>query len=102
MNKKKLLISGGILVVVLVVCFVIFTFLKSKNNETPKVLEEVKFDTTVVSTITMDINPSIKVNINKDNKVIDVIALNEDAKGIISDEFKEKSVSDVIIKLTSN
>ena len=102
MNKKKLLISGGILAVVLVVCFVIFAFLKSKNNETPKVLEEVKFDTTVVSTITMDINPSIKVIINKDNKVIDVIALNEDAKGIISDEFKEKSVSDVIIKLTSN
>lgn len=102
MNKKKLLILGGILVVVLVVCFVIFAFLKSKNNETPKVLEEIIFDTTVVSTVTMDINPSIKVNINKDNKVIEVIALNEDAKSIISDELKEKNISDVIEKLTSN
>ena len=50
----------------------------------------------------MDINPSIKVNVNKENKVIDVIALNEDAKKIISDDLKEKDINYVIEKLTNN
>ncbi len=46
MNKKKLLISSGILLVILIVCVVVFIFSKNKNN---KVTEVVKFGTKVVS-----------------------------------------------------
>lgn len=76
MNKKKLLIAGGILLVILVICVIVFLVIKNKSNN---VTNEVKFDKTVASTITMDVNPSIKVEVNKNNKVINVLALNEDA-----------------------
>lgn len=98
MNKKKLLISGGILLVILVICVITFLVIKNKSNN---VTNEVKFDKTVASTITMDVNPSIKVEVNKDSKVINVLALNEDAKTLISDDLKEKDVNEVIKTLTT-
>lgn len=99
MNKKKLLISGVVLLVILLVVIIIFVFIKNKNN---KVTEKVKFDTKVVSSLTMDINPSIKLELNKDDKVVNVYALNEDAKDIISNDYKEKSIGDVIKNITDN
>lgn len=98
MNKKKLLIAGGILLVILVICVIVFLVIKNKSNN---VTNEVKFDKTVASTITMDVNPSIKVEVNKNNKVINVLALNEDAKTLISDDLKEKDVNEVIKTLTT-
>lgn len=98
MNKKKLLIAGGILLVILVICVIVFLVIKNKSNN---VTNEVKFDKTVASTITMDVNPSIKVEANKNNKVINVLALNEDAKTLISDDLKEKDVNEVIKTLTT-
>ena len=99
MNKKKLLISGVVLLVILLVVILIFVFIKNKNN---KVTEEVKFDTKVVSSLTMDINPSIKLELNKDDKVVNVYALNEDAKDIISNDYKEKNIDDVIKNITDS
>lgn len=99
MNKKKLLISGGILLVILLVAILIFASIKSKNN---KVTEEIKFDTKVVSSLTMDINPSIKIELNKDNKVVNIYALNDDAKDVISSNYKEKSLDDVLKNITDN
>ena len=97
MIKKKILITGGILLVILLV--VILLFVSIKNN---KVNEEVKFDTKIASSITMDINPSIKIELNKDNKVVNIYALNEDAKDIISEDYKEKTLDDVIKNITDN
>ena len=99
MNKKKLLISGGIFLVILLVVVLIFVSIRNKNN---KVTEEVKFDTKVVSSLTMDINPSIKIELNKDNKVVNVYALNEDAKDIISSDYKEKTLNDVLKNITDS
>ena len=97
MNKKKLLIAGGILLIILIICVIVFLVIKNKSNN---VTNEVKFDKTVASTITMDVNPSIKVEVNKNNKVINVLALNEDAK-TLSDDLKEKDVNEVIKTLTT-
>ena len=99
MNKKKLLISGGILLVILIICVIVFIFIKNKNVK--ETVKEAQFDIKVASTITMDINPSIKVEVNKDSKVIIVIDLNEDAKSINSDDLKERNVNDVIKTLTT-
>lgn len=99
MDKKKLLISGGIGLVILIICVLVFIFIKNKSAK--ETVKGAQFDTKVVSTITMDINPSIKVEVNKDNKVINVIDLNEDAKSINSDDLKEKDVNDVIKTLTT-
>ena len=44
---------------------------------------------TVASVVSIDVNPSIEIDVNKDRRVISVIPLNEDAKDIIGDmDFK--------------
>ena len=85
--KKILLIGLFILVITLgIVGFLLY------NNRT-------------VSTIVMDINPSIEINLNKNNKVKSINALNEDAKDIISKDLKGKSLDDtlnIIVKRISD
>ena len=58
------------------------------------------------STIYLEINPSIEIIIDKDEKVISVNALNEDAKKIVNDDYKGKSLDDlfgnIIDKLIDN
>ena len=39
----------------------------------------------VAASISLDVNPSVEIKINKDEKVIEVVALNEDAKKVIGD-----------------
>lgn len=53
----------------------------------------------VVSIITMDINPSIQINLNKNNEVVNVIALNDDAKDIVNNNFKNKTLDETFEQL---
>ena len=52
--------------------------------------------------ITLDINPSIRISLNKDEKVINVKALNDDAKKIIGNDLKGKILEDAIDIITDN
>lgn len=54
----------------------------------------------IVSTIILDINPSVKITLNKKEKVLDVIPLNDDAKKIISDDLKGKKIEKAIETIT--
>ena len=49
-----------------------------------------------VSIITLDINPSIEIGLNKKDEVVSIKALNEDAKNVISDDLKGKSLDTAI------
>ena len=60
------------------------------------------FNNRVVSTITLDINPSIQINLDKNERVKKVIALNSDAKDIVKGNFRNKSFDDVIDSITDN
>ena len=53
----------------------------------------------VVSTVTIDINPSFKINLNRKNRVVSVKALNSDAKRLLQDDFKKVSLEDTITVL---
>lgn len=81
--KKKIIIPIIIFIVLGIVGFIIW------NNRT-------------IASITLDINPSIKINLNKKRKIKNVIALNEDAKNIISDNLKGKSIDDAIETIVDN
>ena len=52
----------------------------------------------VDSSIEFDVNPSIELNINKNERVIEAIALNEDGKKILGDMDLEKVDLDVAVK----
>ncbi len=59
------------------------------------------FNNRVVSKITIDINPSIEIGLNKDNKVVKAKALNKDAKDIVAD-VKGKNLDDALDTVTNN
>ncbi len=86
MKKKNIiLIILSIILVIGVICFIVL-----KNNNK------------IVSTITLDINPSVEINLDKDDKVISVVALNDDAKKIVNSNLKGKSLTDIFEMLISN
>ena len=68
------------------ICIYVFT---RKDNK-------IKLDTTITSSIVLDINPSLKIELNKENKVINLIGLNEDGKKVIINDYKGKILDEVI------
>lgn len=74
--KNKIIIP--IIVVLVLIIGIIYNFI---NNR-------------VVSTITIDINPSIEINLNKKEKVVKVKALNEDAKELVNKKYNKKTLEE--------
>lgn len=85
MEKKKII---PIIVAVVLLIGILGVVLYSYNNK-------------VVSTITLDINPSVELNLTRNNRVKNVVALNEDAKDIVSSNLYGKSLDDVIESITN-
>ena len=75
-----------ILVLFIVALYVAFMLLKDKT----------------VATVMLDINPSIKINIGKNNKVKSVEAISADAKKIISNNLKGKELDEALIIICEN
>lgn len=96
--KKKIIIVVSVLVVIII--GIITFLLLNKKEKVKKPIE--KFDDVIMYTITLDINPSIKIELNKDKKVINVTALNDDAKEVINEDFKEKTFEEEIELLSIN
>ncbi len=82
MKNKTIIILGFLLIGLVVVLFL-------WNNR-------------VVSTITLDINPSIEIMFGKNEKVKKVVALNEDAKDIISNDLKGMTLEESLSTLANN
>ena len=55
-----------------------------------------------VATINLDINPSIKILLKRNNKVKDIIALNDDAKKVVNNKLIGSSFDVVIDDLVTN
>ena len=58
------------------------------------------WDNRVVSTITLDINPSIEIKLGKNEIVKKIVALNDDAKEIINDNLNGKDLKEVVEVIT--
>ena len=86
--KKKVFLISFILVILLSTFICIYVFTKKDNK--------IKLDTTITSSIVLDINPSLKIELNKENKVINLIGLNEDGKKVIINDYKGKVLNEVI------
>ena len=83
--KKKIIISiiGCLILAVVTIGFIIW-------------------DNRTISTITLDINPSIEINLNRKGKVKSVIALNEDANKIVSNNLKGKTLDETLNVIVEN
>jgi len=84
--KKKIIIPIVVVMLILIIGLVGFVLW---NNR-------------IVSTITLDINPSFEINLTRNELVRSVVALNDDAKDIISSDLKGKSLDDTLESITNN
>ena len=84
--KKKLIIIISVLLVLICAFCVYFIF---DNNK-------------VVETITLDINPSIEIGLNKKGNVQKIKALNKDGKKIVTNNINGKSLEDALEIIAKN
>lgn len=97
--KKKFIIGITIFFILLLLCALFICLNKNSKKEEKN---EKHFDEVIASYVILDINPSIKIELNKDMMVVNVTALNDDAKEIINDNFKEKTFAEEISILTNS
>ena len=96
--KKKVLIISLILLGVIGLGIGSFFLVKELNSKTDGEVKEKE----VASIVILDINPSIKVSLDKDNKVIKMEALNNDAKDIVYSDCEGNELDYVIYKIVNN
>ena len=84
MKKKIIILIIVLLLIIGGVCFFVFF------NKKPATI------------ITLDINPSIEIHLDNDNKVVKVIPLNDDAKVIVTEEFKDKTLDETLNTIFNN
>ena len=84
--KKKILIP--IIIILIIIIGIIGYFI---------------WDNRTISIITLDINPSIKINLNKKNEVKKIVAVNKDAKVIVKNiDIKHNKKLDYVIERISD
>ena len=91
--KKRIIIISSIILVLLIIGLSICIILNSKNKKEA-------FDDKIVSTLTIDVNPSIEINLNKDNIVVSVNSLNNDSNKIInSNDYEKLKIEEALDKI---
>ena len=98
-TKKVLLIVIPIIVLLLVRGFIYYKKVYKVPDKEPVKVEKKE---EIVSTIIIDINPSIKIDLDKDNNVIKVTPLNEDAKKIIDKDYNGEKLDIVFNEIRDN
>ena len=94
-KNKKIIIPIFVGLVVILSGVLVYLNLKKEETEVKR-----KFDDKIVSTITIDINPSFKLELNKDNKAINILSLNDDAENIEINDYKGKDFDKVFDNIT--
>ena len=84
--KKKIIIISIIVFVILFIGIICFTKINDKID----------------SSITIDINPSFEINLGSNKKVKSIIALNEDAKDVITNDLVGKTLDDSFNVIADN
>lgn len=67
MKKKVIIISLSVLIIAFLALGIYLVLNKKEDT--------IKFDNVVTSSVILDINPSIKLELNKSSQVVNVIAL---------------------------
>ena len=88
MKNKKIIIIG-VIILLIVIVGIAAGFLLIGNNK-------------IASTITLDINPSIEINLTKEETIYSVVPLNDDAKDIVDNDLQGKSLDDALKTITEN
>ena len=95
--KKKILIITLIVVIVGLITAVCIYGINKHNKNLDNQKEQEKIRNAIVSTLTIDVNPSIEINLNKDNVVVSVKSLNEDSIKLLENkDFKGETIENAM------
>ena len=81
LNKKRIFILGGCIFLCLSIIMIINVVIKESKLNEERLKDNAQKERII---LTLDINPSIKIEVDKDENVLDVVPINEDAKKIIT------------------
>lgn len=98
MEKKIILIIS--IVATLIICAIGSYYIATYKQDEDIIAKDLSDE--IVSTVILDINPSIKLELNKDEKIVNIIALNEDSKEVIPVNYKGKTLNTVVSNITDN
>lgn len=88
-EKKKKIIFTLIITLLILIILLLGVYHYISNNK-------------IISTITLDVNPSILIHLNKKDKILNVISLNEDGKKILRDDYKGKTLDKSLNSIATN
>ena len=95
--KKKILIITLIVVLLASITAGCIYGINMHNKNLKSQEEQENIRTTIVSTLTIDVNPSIEINLNNENEVVNVKPLNEDSTKLLENtEFKGNSLEETM------
>ncbi len=60
----------------------------------------IMYNNRTISTIILDINPSIKISLNKKGKIKNIVPINSDAKDIIDNNLRGKTLNEALENIT--
>lgn len=84
-KAKKTIILIAVIVILFGIIATGYFYVTNKHDIKIREQQE-KIRNEIVSVLTMDINPSIELNLNKDNEIVNVKALNEDSKKLLENK----------------
>lgn len=93
-KKKSILKNVGFVAAIFIIIILSMTFIEEINIVSPV--------SHAIAVVSIDINPSIEFEIDKENKVTKVIPLNSDAKELIDKKFIGTPVEEVISVVITN
>lgn len=94
-NKNNIIKSC--LAFVAVFAIIVSTLMVSSLFDSKK-----KFDNNSIAVVSVDINPSIEINVNKDERIVSTIAKNDDGKKVLEGlELKELPLKEGVEKIVS-
>lgn len=96
MNKRNFII----LVLFVTLLIGLFLTLETFRNNPDGI--NITLEDRVTSIITIDINPSLTISLNKNNKVVDVKPLNNEAEKVVNYNFRNKSFKEVFASIIDN
>ena len=98
-NKKIVIISSMVMTLIIVAIGVIAIMMT--NSRKTDEMEKPPDKKEVASVVILDINPSIKLELDKDNKIINAVPLNDDAKEIIPSDLEGLELKEAVTSITT-
>lgn len=102
-NRTRFVYGKRVAAVLCTSLIVMFTFIFFQMRNDKTVINRPTTDTTVIAYVSLDINPSLELQINKDEQVIQVVTFNKEARKLTQNMgLEQMNIKDAIEKILNS